>query len=262
VQSERPDTPTHGRRKEDNVRKGDRAVDESIMAGSERTDETGTTTAPTARPSAISGPSPATSLEGLRISLLTNAAYHSCREAFLDTLHRWFMFFVIVLGAVALTDALPKVLLVVGIKVDPALLKEVCAAGAAILAALDLTFDLSNRARSHAMMKRRYYELLADLRSDDQEAEFRARIAKYSADEEPQYRVLYYLCWNTAQESVFGDHAMKYKIPRRAIVFKNWWRRPSANYRVVDATYLSPFRRLCRWTASWFQSTNNRSARR
>jgi hypothetical protein len=44
------------------------------------------------------------------IDCLSNALYHSNREAFLDALHRWFMFFVIVLGAAALTDVLPKFL--------------------------------------------------------------------------------------------------------------------------------------------------------
>lgn len=114
----------------------------------------------------ISGPmANATALEKVTVSCLANAHYHSSREAYLDTVHRWFMFFVIALGAAALTDALPKLIdLVFGTTINPALFKEACAAFVAIIAALDLTFDLSNRARSHAMMKRRYYELLASVR--------------------------------------------------------------------------------------------------
>ncbi len=96
----------------------------------------------------------ATPVEAATISCLTNAHYHSGREAFLDTTHRWFMFLVIALGAAALTDALPRLLYsALGVSIDGAAIKEICAASAAIIAALDLTFDLSNRARAHSMMK-------------------------------------------------------------------------------------------------------------
>ena len=96
---------------------------------------------------------PAAEIEaGLRCDLLMNARYHASREAFLDTLHRILMFLIIVLGAAAITELSPW-----------PWVRSVFAACATILAALDLTADLSNRARSHALMKRRYFELLADL---------------------------------------------------------------------------------------------------
>ena len=172
------------------------------------------------------------------VSCLTNAHYHSAREAFLDTLHRWFMFFVIALGAAALTDVLPKILnWLLGIVVDVALVKEACSAGAAILAALDLTFDLSNRARAHAMMKRRYFELLAALRQGKKTAEeVHVCLDEFSADEEPPYRVLYLTCWNLAQMTVFGHRAKRFEIGFWDRLFKNWWRRPAAKYRAVAAT--------------------------
>lgn len=151
--------------------------------------------------------SSATPLEAITISCLTNAHYHSSREAYLDTVHRWFMFFVIVLGAAALTDAMPKIFYIsFGVAIDPSLFKEIFAATAAILAGLDLTFDLSNRARSHAMMKRRYFELLARVREEKITIEEgSACLDEFSADEEPPYRVLYLSCWNAAQVTVFGD---------------------------------------------------------
>jgi hypothetical protein len=182
-----------------------------------------------------SGPMAAPAIESAIISCLTNAQYHSCREAFLDTVHRWFMFAVIALGAAALTDALPKVLLTLsGITVDPSVLKEVFAAGAAILAALDLTFDLSNRARAHAMMKRRYYELLASMREGHKTPDHvQVCLEQFSADEEPLYRVLFLACWNSAQQSVYGDKALRFKISAVGNLFKNWFRRPSASYPVI-----------------------------
>jgi hypothetical protein len=164
---------------------------------------------------------------------LTNAQYHACREAYLDTVHRWFMFLVIALGAAALTDVLPPLFAKIGIHAELATVKEACAAGAAILAALDLTFDLSNRARAHAMMRRRYFELLADLREGQKTTEqVRVCLERFSADEEPAYRVLFLACWNAAQQTVYGDNAQCYQITFLGNLFKNWFRRPAADYPV------------------------------
>jgi hypothetical protein len=184
-----------------------------------------------------SGPvATATPVEAATISCLTNAHYHSGREAFLDTTHRWFMFLVIALGAAALTDALPRLLnSAFGISIDGSAIKEICAASAAIIAALDLTFDLSNRARAHSMMKRRYFELLADLREEQKTPEqVRVCLERFSADEEPMYRVLYLACWNSAQMTVFGRTAKRFDISFLGNLFKNWVRRPSATYPVVN----------------------------
>jgi hypothetical protein len=91
-----------------------------------------------------------------------------------------------------------------------------------VLAAIDLTFDLSNRARCHALMKRRYFELLADLIEGNKEAKVvEGCMHRFSADEEPAYHALLGACWNAAQEMVYGDAADAYKIPRLHRFFKN-----------------------------------------
>ncbi|MCA1471179.1 hypothetical protein I6F09_25270 [Bradyrhizobium sp. IC3195] len=190
----------------------------------------------------------ASPLEQATISCLTNAQYHSCREAFLDTVHRWFMFAVIALGTAALTDVLPKMLHVASVTIDAALLKEVFAAGAAILAALDLTFDLSNRARSHAMMKRRYYELLASMREGRKTAdEARVCLDEFSADEEPPYRILFLTCWNSAQQSVYGEKALRFQVSMTGNLFKNWFRHQRPPIQLLAA---SPCTSLV-WIAIW-----------
>ncbi|MFZ2159325.1 MAG: hypothetical protein WAV72_24830 [Bradyrhizobium sp.] len=140
------------------------------------------------------------------------------------------MFAVIALGAGALIDLLPKEHIVSGNGLSIGL-KELFAASAAVIAALDLTFDLSNRARAHAMQKRRYFELLAQLNAGEKTPEqVRVCIDQYSADEEPQYRVMIFACWNAAQLTVYGDDAKRIDIPMFAGWFKNWLRRPSAHY--------------------------------
>src|SRR5579884_708661 len=45
------------------------------------------------------GPLATATIDAVTVSCLANALYHGAREAWLDTAHRWFMFFVIVLGA-------------------------------------------------------------------------------------------------------------------------------------------------------------------
>lgn len=185
---------------------------------------------------ASSGPEAAASpLDAARISCLTNAQYHAGREAFLDTVHRWFMFAVIALGAGALIDLFPKEQVAHGSLTIG--LKEFFAASAAIIAALDLTFDLSNRARSHALQKRRYFELLSQLNGGERTSEqVRVCIDQFSADEEPAYRVMIFACWNQAQITVYGEKALKIDIPWYAAWFKNWFRRPSANYELTTKT--------------------------
>jgi hypothetical protein len=163
-----------------------------------------------------------------------NAHYHAAREAFLDNVHRWFMFLVIALGAVALTDVMPRLLGAVGLPGEAAHIKEICAALAAILAALDLTFDLSNRARMHTLMKRRYFELAADIRERKKTPlEAKACIDRFSADEEPNYRVVLLACYNLAHESVFGDDFERYKISPWALLWMNNVRRPTVTFPTI-----------------------------
>lgn len=133
------------------------------------------------------------SLENITASCLMNAHYHSGREAFLDNVHRAFMFGVIAFGAAALVDILPDG--------DKVWVKSTFSAIAAILGALDLTFDLSNRARAHAMMKRRYFDLLAEVREKTKSTSYaKACLDRYSGDESPPYFSLLFSCWNHAQK--------------------------------------------------------------
>ncbi|MER9584402.1 hypothetical protein [Mesorhizobium sp. M0276] len=158
---------------------------------------------------------PPTGEEGITLSCLMNARYHSAREAFLDAVHRWFMFGVVISGAgavSALFGEIPYVNLALGTV-------------AAILGAADLAFDLSNRARTHSLMKRRYFELLSDLREGQKTiVQAEACVHRYSADEEPAYQALLNGSWNAAQEMVYGDSAKLLIIPVWHRRLQNIWR--------------------------------------
>jgi len=170
---------------------------------------------------------PAQTIRGVQIKCLMNARYHAAREAFLDTVHRWFMFGVIAFGAGAVASVAMEI-------TDLALLPSAFAAFAAILGALDLTFDLSNRARAHSLMKRRYFELLAEVESGERSVvEADARIHRCSAEEEPAYHALLIASWNAAQEMVYGDEAEKYEIPRTHRWLQNFRRFEGRQYQLL-----------------------------
>ena len=167
------------------------------------------------------------SVESVTVSCLMNAHYHASREAFLDNVHRWFMFGVIAFGAAALVDIFPDG--------EKDWLKAVLSAGAALLGALDLTFDLSNRARNHAFMRRRYFDLLAEVRGGKKTtSEAKVCLERYSGDEEPPYRVLLLACWNLAQAGVYGIDAKGFEITKLGLATKNLFRRPGAMYPVRE----------------------------
>jgi hypothetical protein len=233
-----------------------------FMDGSERTEEAPSApSAPTSAPSAptssgagsedrrapvdqASGAAPS-AVESIRVDCLMNARYHAAREAFLDAVHRWIMFGVIVFGAGAVVDLLA---------VDQAAtwFKGLLGAGAAILGALDLAFDLSNRARAHSLMKRRYFELLADVAEGRKPVtEAQACLNRYSADEEPAYHALLLASWNAAQEMIYGDGAYEYDISAWDRFWQNVWRFEGKKY---------PLKRRDRSSASLLSTSTHASS--
>jgi hypothetical protein len=215
------------------------------MGSSERTDPTSieAAAAAAAAPSAettasavhrqggyeASKPEAPEALDDVRINCLMNARYHATREAFLDTVHRWLMFGVIAFGAGAVINVVPA---------EHDWLSKLLGACAAIFGALDLTFDLSNRARAHSLMKRRYFELLADLAEGKKtESEAQACCNRYSADEEPAYIALLMRSWNAAQEMLYGDDAQEFDIPAWDRFWQNVWRFSGKKYPVKPATF-------------------------
>lgn len=170
-----------------------------------------------------SAPKAAPTLNQVRFKCLMNAQYHAAREAFLDGVHRWMMFAVIVFGAAAVVDAFR----------DALWIKGVFGAGAAVLGALDLAFDLSNRARNHALLRRRYYELLGDV--DEGRMSLVAAdacLARLNGEEEPAYHALLNACSEAANIMVYGS-AEGVHIPWWHRLLQNVWRFEGRIYAVT-----------------------------
>lgn len=172
------------------------------------------------------GPSDATagpSLKSIRRKCLCNMRYHMARESHLDGCHRWLMFFILVFGASALVDLFP----------DVGWVKPAAGAAVATLAALDMVFDLSNRARGHALQRRRYSELLAKVERDPPTiAEADAELSILSGDEEPVYHALFAGCFNAAETMVFGDSEDHVLVPA--------WHKPLQNFLRFEGSHYPP----------------------
>jgi len=164
------------------------------------------------------GQAPAPTLNQIRYPCLTNMDYHAAREGWLDQIHRWLMFVVIIAGASALVDAWP------GMKVAGPII-------AALAGALDLTFDLSNRARNHAMIRRRYADILARAtREPDRLAALQCLLDEIGGDEEPAFSAQLALSDTRAQNQTYGKivHSCRPSLPYR--LFANLFRFPGHDF--------------------------------
>jgi hypothetical protein len=141
-----------------------------------------------------------------------NMDYHGTREAWLDQIHRWLMFVVIAAGASAFVDVWPVM------KITGPII-------AVVAGALDLTFDLSNRARTHAMFRRRYGEILSEAsRNPDKLLVLQCKLDELSGEEEPPFHAQLALSAMKAQQATYGeirDPCMPRWIYRR---LANVWR--------------------------------------
>jgi len=76
---------------------------------------------------------------------------------------------------------------------------------AVVCGALDLTFDLSNRARGHAMFRRRYGELMSEAaRAPDNLQRIRCKLDEISGEEEPPFHAQLALSAMKAQNATYG----------------------------------------------------------
>jgi hypothetical protein len=164
---------------------------------------------------------PIPTLRQIQKECIFNMHYHAGREAYLDASHRWLMFLVIVFGTSAVVDIFPSLPWV----------KVALSAAVAFMGALDLTFDLSGRARNHAVMKRRYSDVLTScLRSADELAVARSSLMELAGEEEPAYLALIALSHNMAETQVYGDDDQHLHVPWHHKKLKNIVRFEGANY--------------------------------
>ena len=136
------------------------------------------------------------SIEDIRFDCLRNALYHTARRRTCETLARWMNLLVIVLGTTAVSSIL-----------EPWVSAEYLAAAAAIVGALNMTFDFAGKARDHMQLQSAYYDMLAGTEEVSQPqdcdiAALDARLTRIYCAEPPVLRAIDAKAYNDALESL------------------------------------------------------------
>jgi len=135
--------------------------------------------------------------QNIQFNTLRNALYHTSRRRFFERWNKLFNLVVILLGTATAADLASTIdvpTLVIG-------------GATALVGSLQLVFDLSGQARTHQVLQRDYYGLLADIErtpeaSAKQVAEWRARQALITADEPPTLRAIDAKAYNDAMDAL------------------------------------------------------------
>ncbi len=138
-------------------------------------------------------------IQDLRVNILRNALYHGAAEGWLGGLHRWNMFVVVAAGTGAVTQ----------IAASHNMTSAFLAALAALAGAADLVFAPGDKARAHGYLRRRYYELMSEIETEEWSEQLarsiNGRLCILYSEEPPQKRALDAISYNAAKESLEGN---------------------------------------------------------
>jgi hypothetical protein len=148
-------------------------------------------------------------LVALQIECVRNARYHEDRELFFSRLHKVTMLIAVLGGAASFA-------FVSQFKIFAALVT--------IAGVVDLVFDVSGKARSHAALRRRVYDVLAQTEDPTRTlASLKEQAVRIYADEPPTMHAVSALAYNAAMQAF--DRPEKYQFPistwHRAL--RHWW---------------------------------------
>ena len=155
--------------------------------------------------------------------------YHQRRRGFYDLGHKAIMFFILILGSAAFSRILV---------VDLAGFGDYLVAVAVLLAALDLVWNPSHRARDHEMLFRRFGELAREIRTSEPNGELQkkweARRIEIESDEPPIYWSLEADCDNEVRRA-WGRNKTTIEIPLWYRLTRNFLRHETRHYKEVEA---------------------------
>lgn len=132
--------------------------------------------------------------KSLQMRLYRNVKYHEDRYAHYERLNRWSNFFVVVFGSVGIGSGLASW----------ALVAAAVAAATTVLGAMQLVFDIGNKARTHQELRKSMVRLMARAEQQDADAErINVEMIELYADEPEIYHAVNMLAYNAAQRA-FG----------------------------------------------------------
>jgi hypothetical protein len=155
-----------------------------------------------------------------QIECLKNARYHEDREIFFARIHKLTML-IAVLGGTAAFAFVSQFKIFAGL--------------VTIAGVTDLVFDVSGKARLHAALRRRVYDLLAQSEDASRDlAALKEQAVRIYADELPCMHAVNALAYNAAMQA-FG-RPEKYQFPvsvwHRAL--RHWWPFTVDDFRTYD----------------------------
>lgn len=155
-----------------------------------------------------------------RISLVRNAHYHEDRERFFARLHRVAMFIVVASGTASFAF----------VRATPLW------AGVTTLAGLiDLVFDVSGKARLHASLRRRIYDLLAQSEDDTRPLpQLREQAVRIYADEPPCMHAVNALAYNAAMLAFNRPQKYLFEIRPFYRIVRHWYSFTSAQFKTRE----------------------------
>jgi hypothetical protein len=151
------------------------------------------------------------------IDCLRNARYHEDRERFFARIHKGSMFFVVASGTatfawIRAAAFFAGIITLVGL--------------------LDLVFDVSGKARLHASLRRRVYDILAQAEDPTRSLDsLREQAVRVYADEPPCMHAANFIAYNGAMEFLHRPRAFHYKIEWYHRVFRHVWPFPTTDFK-------------------------------
>ncbi len=153
-------------------------------------------------------------IEDLDFAVEKSMRYHQRRRAFHDFFHRLFMFVIVVAGSTAFST----------VSLNMGDVSKISAAITVALAAIDLVWGLSHRARDHEILFRRFSDLAIKIRTgelcEDTYKEWLKERITIESDEPPIYWALEADCDNEVRRA-WGMNEEIIKI--------GWWYRRTMN---------------------------------
>lgn len=152
------------------------------------------------------------SASDLRFHALRNALYHTARRRHLEWWNRIFNLAVILLGTAAAAE------IATAATPGPIILGMTTA----LVGSIQLVFDLGGRARTHEILQKRYFGLLAQLEENPEPnmqeiAKLNGELVRIYGDEPPVAQIDEALAYNEAADALGAD-------PSERMVVPNWMR--------------------------------------
>lgn len=180
-------------------------------------------------PATGSSPDPLTSRERMAAEALRNACYHEDRGRFYSAVHRWMMFFVVVLGSTAFVS-------VVGYCPEWAKSHVLALAGpfTAIIGLIDLVFDPPGKARLHDRLRRESVVLRAEIQdSTIEDSSLEGSLTRLYVDDPPTMHAVSALAYNRAMKAHGRPDSDLLEVGQSARMLRHWCAYDATRFRTL-----------------------------